>query len=77
MKRLISRYYHALAIRPDTKDILGDFNEYQDLLLSYAKNATDDFDPVFGDDGVDEKIQKITDDFLERLEPWLNNLAFW
>ena len=68
IKRLVSRYYHALAIRPDTKDVLGDFEAYQELLTDYATNATTDFEPVFADEHVDDKIQKLTDDFLVRFE---------
>lgn len=73
VKRLVSRYYHALAIRPDTKDVLGDFEAYQELLTGYAANATTDFEPVFDDEQVEDKIQKLTDDFLVRLERLFNN----
>ena len=59
VKRVVSRYYHALAIRPDTRDVLGDFENYQQQLLDYASNATTSFD------GAD--IQTMTDAFLGRV----------
>ena len=67
VKRLISRYYHALAIRPDTINDLGDFDHYQNKLKHFKKNATSEFQTVYDDENVKEKIQALTENFLERI----------
>ena len=67
VKRLISRYYHALAIRPDTINDLGDFEHYQNKLKHFKKNATSEFQAVYDDENVDDKIQALTETYLERI----------
>ena len=61
VKRLISRYYHASAIGGARVSELGaDFEEYQDNLINFAKNATSYFDPIFKETSNNEEaMQKI------------------
>ena len=65
MKRLISRYYHALAIRPDTINDLGDFDHYQNKLKHFTHNATEEFQNIYNTNPIDN-IQEITEKLLER-----------
>ena len=66
VKRLISRYYHALAIRPDTINDLGDFDHYQNKLKHFTHNATDEFDLLNAENDPLDPIQQITEKLLER-----------
>ena len=75
VKRLISRYYHALAIRPDTINDLGDFDHYQNKLKHFTKNATNEFQAVYDDENVKEKIQALTENYLERILIGWNNFS--
>lgn len=62
MKRLISRYYHALAIGGSRVTELGtDFNNYQEILTQFKRNATSYFEPLLNDLTVSDGIQQITE----------------
>ena len=55
-----------MAIRPDTINDLGDFDHYQNKLKHYKKNATSEFQTVYDDESVKDKIQALTENLLER-----------
>lgn len=65
MKRLISRYYHALAIGGSRVGELGtDFDNYQEILTKFKRNATAYFDPMMANVSPTDGIQKIVDEIL-------------
>ena len=56
MKRLISRYYHALAIGGGrVAELGGDLETYQQKLLQFKRNATAYFDPLTKEKTLNER----------------------
>ena len=68
-----------MAIRPDTINDLGDFDHYQNKLKHFKKNATSEFQAVYDDENVDDKIQALTETYLERILIRCNKFSrsFW
>ena len=65
VKRLISRYYHALAIGGGrVAELGGDFQSYQEKLLHFKRNATLYFDPLTKEKSLGDGVQEIVDKLL-------------
>ena len=67
VRRLISRYYHAVAIGgPRVAELGADFSEYQTLLTNVKNNASSYFDPIMSDPNVPDGIQQIMETLVVR-----------
>ena len=65
VKRLISRYYHALAIGGGrVAELGGDLETYQQKLLQFKRNATAYFDPLTKEKTLNEGVQEIVNKLL-------------
>ena len=56
-----------MSIRPETIGDLGDFEHYQNKLKHFKKNATGEFQAVYDDDNIEDKVQALTENYLERI----------